>query len=347
MLTLICTATPPHQLSAALAHVARLLVLVAGYLHVRLPAEITLPHRKYPMSTIFLPTSSYLGKDIPFPVGSTGKYSVQADGPETNRIERTEIQRLLSLLPSASSTPLASKQTLAAQQQQQQQALQKRALPRPRPLWVDRTLATLMKEDPNAYLLFVEAITLLAWDVAWLCHSQGLSEIGYLSTWQDVCRVGRNLHELLVVQLNHIVARPPLSRKGTSNSAATATTTAAATATRTISSATTTAVAVTAANGGTAGVISADKKANGGSAVNGGKAAAVFGVYSHGTTHSYLGTAAGQQRLRSWKWLHQFKLLLDNVRGALASDMNYAEWELLASKEWSQQNPDGFAPRQD
>lgn len=45
------------------------------------------------------------------------------------------------------------------------------------------------------YTSFVEGITLLAWDIAWICKSQGL-DVGK-SSWEDVCAMGRNLWQLL------------------------------------------------------------------------------------------------------------------------------------------------------
>ncbi|KAM0335385.1 hypothetical protein ACHAQA_000430 [Verticillium albo-atrum] len=71
--------------------------------------------------------------------------------------------------------------------------------PRPRPLFVDKTLPVLAKEDPAAYSMFLEAVTLLAYDVAWACCSQGVS-VGDRSSFEDVCHIGRNLYSLLIGQ---------------------------------------------------------------------------------------------------------------------------------------------------
>lgn len=78
------------------------------------------------------------------------------------------------------------------------------SLPRPRPLHIEKKLAILAKEEPIAYASFVEGITLLAWDVAWMCKSQGL-DVGK-SFWEDVCAMGRNLWQLLL-------GPPPATRK--------------------------------------------------------------------------------------------------------------------------------------
>lgn len=70
-------------------------------------------------------------------------------------------------------------------------------LPRPRPLWLDRPLAQLMKEDSKAFGMYIEGVTLLAWDLAWLCRSQGFDHI---NTFEDFCNIGKNLWYLLVTQ---------------------------------------------------------------------------------------------------------------------------------------------------
>lgn len=71
--------------------------------------------------------------------------------------------------------------------------LDQRPLPKPRLLHLDRPLATLAKEDPGRYNLFIEGVSLLAWNVAWLCTSQG---IDLTSTYQTVCPLGMNLYAL-------------------------------------------------------------------------------------------------------------------------------------------------------
>lgn len=71
-----------------------------------------------------------------------------------------------------------------------------RSQPRARPLYVDKPLAALSKDEPLNYALAVEGITLLAWDIAWLCRTQG-HDIGR-GSWEEVCAMGRNLHHLLL-----------------------------------------------------------------------------------------------------------------------------------------------------
>ncbi|KAF2874851.1 UV radiation resistance protein and autophagy-related subunit 14-domain-containing protein [Massariosphaeria phaeospora] len=159
----------PENLSASLAAVAHLLVRVAAYLGVRIPAEITVPHSDYPQPTIFSPPSSYQGKKVPFP-GSTPSHS-SSNSPEASR----------TLDPR---TPL----------------------PKPRALFIDRPLNHLAAEDPPAYSSFIEGVSLLAYDIAWLCRTQGMKD--EFKQWEDVCPMGRNLFRLLIAQETHAPSRP-------------------------------------------------------------------------------------------------------------------------------------------
>jgi hypothetical protein len=56
-------------------------------------------------------------------------------------------------------------------------------------------LSKLAKDDQRQYAYFVEGVTLLAWNIAWLCKSQGMS--GFDVDW-DICALGRNLWNLLL-----------------------------------------------------------------------------------------------------------------------------------------------------
>ncbi|CAI6332167.1 unnamed protein product [Periconia digitata] len=160
---------PPDQVSASLAAVAQLVVRVAAYLGVRLPAEITLPHSDYPQPTIFSPTSSYQGKKVPFP-GSTPSHS-STNSPEASRTLDPRVH-----------------------------------IPKPRALYIDRPLSHLSDEDAPAYSNFIEGVTLLAYNIAWLCRSQGMKN--QFTEWGHVCAVGQNLHRLLVLQETKFPQRP-------------------------------------------------------------------------------------------------------------------------------------------
>jgi hypothetical protein len=135
-----------------------LLSRVSHYLAIRLPCEINVPHRNWPGLTIYSPNSSYLGLDTTFP-GSTPSHS-------------------------SSNSPNASR-TLDPEG---------RKLPTPRALFIDRPLGSLYKEDHKAYTVFVEGIGLLAWSIAWLCRSQGMTND--FNDFEEVCQIGRNLYQL-------------------------------------------------------------------------------------------------------------------------------------------------------
>jgi len=107
-------AASPAQISTALSHTVHLLMLSTHYLAIRLPAEITLPHRDYPLPTIFPLAVSYKYTNIPFP-GSTPGHS-------------------------SNNSPNASRH-LTEQVSQ----------PHPRPLFVTKPLPKLAAEDPAEY----------------------------------------------------------------------------------------------------------------------------------------------------------------------------------------------------
>ncbi|KAL4940499.1 hypothetical protein BDV06DRAFT_224009 [Aspergillus oleicola] len=138
---------PPDHISTSFSYIAHILVLISHYLSLKLPAEITLPHRNYPHATIYTPSASYLRE----------------------------------LYSSTTSSPSRDHPTPS---------------PTPRPLCIENSLPKLAKEDPGTYHLFIEGVTLLAWNVSWLCRSQGLNL--WSDSWEDVCDVGKNLWQLLV-----------------------------------------------------------------------------------------------------------------------------------------------------
>lgn len=148
-----------------------MLMLAAHYLAVRLPAAITLPHRDYPRPTI---------------LNLSNSYRLAGDGP---------FQTQGSL-----STPMS-----------ENQGADSLHIPRPRPLFIDKPLPQLSKEDPASYSFFLEGVTLLAYDIAWLCSSQGVS-IGDRSAFEDVCNMGRNLHNLLISQQSSVGNALPINK---------------------------------------------------------------------------------------------------------------------------------------
>ncbi|KAK4550019.1 hypothetical protein LTR36_002986 [Oleoguttula mirabilis] len=163
------TVPRPHEVAtAAMDNVCRLVGNCCHYLSVRLPAEILLPHNDFPHAMVVPERASYKLKDVLY----SGMSSSQSSSPAASRfVDRHGV-----------------------------------SLPRPRPLHLDRPLPDLVKDDTKAFSLFIEGVMLLAWDVAWLCKSQGVDTI---NSFDDVCAIGRNLHQLLIGQEQ---PRPPLNR---------------------------------------------------------------------------------------------------------------------------------------
>lgn len=92
---------------------------------------------------------------------------------------------------------------------------------RPRPLFVgsgekDERIANVYNDDPAAFSLFNEGVSLLALNVAWLCGSQGLHN--GTEAWNDVTDVGKNLWNLLLALPQnlpgHADATMPRSKTG-------------------------------------------------------------------------------------------------------------------------------------
>ncbi|QSZ37497.1 hypothetical protein DSL72_008595 [Monilinia vaccinii-corymbosi] len=160
----------PAQISTSLSHITHVLMLATHYLAIRLPAEITLPHRDYPLPTIFSLPSSYLHTNVPFPGVAS---SSSSNSPSTSRHAENSNQ------------------------------------PRPRPLWINKPLPLLANEDSAAYTSFLEGAILLAYNVAWLCKIQGtsLGEDG-ITTFEDICNIGKNLWKLLIGDKPHLQPTP-------------------------------------------------------------------------------------------------------------------------------------------
>lgn len=161
------------HINACLDNICHLLGVWCHYLSVRLPAEVILPHSDFPHAAILSERSSYKVTSVPYPVTLTSHPS----SPSASRILQEQ-----------------------------------RALPRPRLLHLDRPLSKLAKEDPKTFGLFVEGVTLLAWDVAWLCRSQGILSI---NSFDDVCDIGRNIWLLSIAQQGPATERDRRERAAT------------------------------------------------------------------------------------------------------------------------------------
>jgi len=252
------SAASPAEISTALSHIAHLLMLSTHYLAIRLPAEITLPHRDYPLPTIFPIASSYKHTEVPFP-GSTPHQS-------------------------SNTSPTASRHAEAPSN-----------LPHPRPLFIKKPLPLLSTDDPSGYGLFLEGVTLLAYNIAWVCKSQGIP-VGDESSFEDICNLGRNLYNLLI-------GTKPRPSPGSRASSAQSTPT----------------------KGGRETDGESDRKS---------AAFTTMGNFSHGTAHSFLGGAVGTDFIRSWKLPSPTKLT-DKLKSKLLSEVANAEWEMLDADAWA------------
>lgn len=263
----------PIQVTTSITHLAHLVHLVSHYLSLRLPAEITLAHRDYPLPTVFPPSASYSLREVPYP-GSTPSHSSNNS-------------------PSTSHT------------------LDQRASLRPRPLHLTRKLSMLAKEDAVAYGIFVEAVTLLAWDIAWVCETQGFP-IGTTS-WEDVCAMGKNLWQLLVAEPALPLSRPNLTPKS--------------------------------------GLVPARDlpsrpapQRHLSTAENPTPIPVQLGHFSHGTAHSFLAAAEGNEYMRGWR-LQSSAKVIDKVKAMLLSERTGAEWEILNGNEWEEEAVLGLTGR--
>lgn len=246
-------------MNSVLAHLVH---LMSHYLSLRLPAEITLPHRDYPLPTISSPASSYTGP-----------------GALPSRSAPT----------SSSNSPSASRALIAGQSS------------RPRPLHLRKQLSLLAKDDPHTYACVVEGTTLLAWDIAWLCKSQGI-DVGD-KTWDDICNVGQNLWGLVTAEQAEVVPSAPSHDRQTKQGL----------------------------NANPQHAAPAAPKENRQSAPKSPRT--IFGHWSHDTVHSNLASAAGSEHMRGWR-LQDPSKVIDRVKHMLLSDRTGAGWEILEGKEW-------------
>ncbi|KGO43706.1 UV radiation resistance protein/autophagy-related protein 14 [Penicillium expansum] len=252
-------------ISTSFSNIAHLLIIVSHYLSLRLPAEITLPHKNYPVPTIYTPSVSYRSRD-------------GHDGADYQ----------------SSSSPAASRTVDP-----------RTHTPRPRPLFIDKPLPRLAKEDPVTYAFFLEGAALLAWNVAWLCRTQGINISS--DSWEEVCDIGKSLWQLLVAPPAHpstlmraFAGRDTQTQmKSTKDSPRT-------TIQRTTSF-------------------------------------PMLGHYSHGTAHSFLGASEGVEFMRIWKLPTPTKIV-DKLKSNLLGEMASAEWELLEEKEWDDAAVDSPQP---
>ncbi|PYI25063.1 hypothetical protein BP00DRAFT_441063 [Aspergillus indologenus CBS 114.80] len=245
----------PAHISTALSYIAQLLVLISHYLSLRLPAEITLPHRNYPLPTIFAPSASYPLRDV-----GSKLPSAQQPSPDPMEPQRPDSHRMS----------------------------------RPRPLSIGKSLPRLAKEDPGTYALFLEGATLLAWNVAWLCRTQGLNSMS--DSWEEICDMGKSLWQLLVA--------PPAQQSTLMRAFA----------------------------GRDIHVKVKTSKVSPKTSIQRTVSFPMLGHYSHGTAHSFLGAAEGAEFMRTWRLLSPTRVI-DKLKSTLMGELASAEWELLERRE--------------
>lgn len=149
-------------------------------------------------------------------------------------------------------------------------------------------------EDTPGYGLFIEGITLLAYNVAWVCKSQGIP-VGEEGGFEDICNIGRNLYNLLIGPRS----RPLPGRNASTQS--------------------------TPSKNGRGTDTETDDRKN--------VAPSIMGKWSHGTAHSNLGSTEGSKFIRDWILLNPTKLA-DKLKSQLLSEVANAEWEMLDPEAW-------------
>ncbi|GAP84395.1 hypothetical protein SAMD00023353_0702140 [Rosellinia necatrix] len=171
-------------------------------------------------------------------------------------------------------------------------------VPSPRPLFVDKPLTVLAREDPTMYGTFLEAACLLAYDIVWLCRTQGVPMGDNSNNFDAFASIGRNMYNLLI---NSSLQRNPQQI--------------------------------------------ADDVGNQTAASEGheptelGKAAPRMGLYSHGSGHTFLGSATGNDLTRNFKLLSPIKLV-DKLRSKLTNENPIPEWEVLEDDAWAPDDAD-------
>ena len=251
----------PAQVNAVLLYLTGFVCQVCKYLQVRLPAEIRSPHYDHATPVVFSPASSYAPHDPGTPRGGS---------------------------------PMTSKQGSLRNSRE----LEQRVAGRPRHLFVEKKLPRLAKESPVAYALFVEGIALLAWDVAWLCRTQGLPVAE--KQWDDVCEIGRNLWLLLGTPMPD---HSSLSARRRPQDP-----------------------------------VNAIRQARGITPFATPTAPSALGTYSHGTARNNLDASAVPKAdifdvsPRGWAFANPLKII-DELKAALLTEMSGHDWELLDGRE--------------
>ncbi|KAL8839165.1 MAG: hypothetical protein Q9176_004668 [Flavoplaca citrina] len=247
--------------ASVITSLAHLVHLVSHYLALRLPAEVVLPHHDCPFPIILTPETSYLMNMTP---NSRARLHTNSPRP-----------------------PPPNKDIVHANQRLVLKSVHTR-----------KKLSTTAKEDPQTYAAIADAMTLLAWNVAWLCKIQGF-DVG-ANSWEEVCDVGKNLWQFFAAQSTVSHTETDTDERGIRQDEK---------------------------------LNTAHQSSQQG---DNPKSSALFGHYSHGTIHSNLVTASGSEILRGWRLQDPIKITT-RVKQMLLSDRTGAGWELLEGKEWESQ----------
>ena len=185
------------------------------------------------------------------------------------------------------------------------QTLGVHSAPRQRILSLDRPLHQLASEDPINYSLFVDAITLLAWDVAWVAKTQGF-EVG-AKNWEDICALGKNMWNLFVAP-----PQPPNLRSRSS--------------------------ATNLPKGSSPSPRQTPSTPLRSPGQHNEEAATMIpmpGQFSHSSSHSFLfssGPDGGSEHLRGWRFANPVRII-ERIKSALLNERTGAEWEVLEKPE--------------
>lgn len=252
-------------MNAVSGNLAHLVHLISHYLGLRLPAEMVLPHRDCPHPTILPPSQSYAAQQLSFP-------------------------QIGSAQLSSNSAP-ASRALLKSQ----------KLRPNLQSLYLTKTLTLLAKDDPRAYAEFLESVTLLAWNIAWLCKSQGID--AEIASWEGVCNIAKNLQHFLATKNVErplpSAARDSPRRQATYNS----------------------------------DPLLAPADCRDSQQCTTERQRTRLGQLSHDTAHSNLVSAAGSSDMHRWR-LQDPSKIVERVKHMLQSDRTGAGWEMLDGKEW-------------
>ena len=254
--------TEPAFINGMFQSIVRLVYQTCLYLRIRLPAEMVLPYAGYPWPSIYTLASSYV------------------------KHEPLSRRKIL---------PLQSRESSIKNSRD----LEQRGAGRPRHLSTDKKLPRLAKENSVAYALLVEGMALLAWDIAWLCRTQGLPVAE--KNWEDVSDIGRNLWLLFCTQPHNLSTSEScrVSRLDPAN---------------------------------------ALKQARGGAPFNASSVSVAFGIFSHGSVKNNLespkssSTSTYDVSARGWAFANPVKIF-DELRAALLTEMSGHDWELLDDRD--------------